>query len=93
MEGRFHEKEYGLIRAFVAGKGSVEVLGRKSMENMGSIDGIILHSHCLCFSVDKGSYFILSALKHTALKLFCLPWLPAYLMMIAGNGLTQNLCL
>ena len=60
---------------------------------MGSIDGIILHSHCLCFSVDKGSYFILSALKHTTLKLFCLPWLPVNLMMIAGNGRTQNLCL
>ena len=51
MEGINHEKEYELIRAFVAGKGSVEVLGRKSMENMGSIDGIILHSHCSCISV------------------------------------------
>ena len=29
MEGRFHEKECGLLRAFVAGKGSVEVLGSK----------------------------------------------------------------
>ena len=29
LEGRFHEKGCGLMRAFVAGKDSVEVLGRK----------------------------------------------------------------
>jgi len=29
LEGRFHEKGCGLMRAFVAGKGSVEVLGSK----------------------------------------------------------------
>ena len=37
---------------------------------MGSIDRIILPSHCLCISVDKGSSFVLSSLKHTALELF-----------------------
>ena len=81
------------MRAFVAGKGSVEVLGSKSMENMWSIGGIILPSHYLCISVDKGSSFVLSPFKHTALELFLAPWLNGYLMMIAGNGLTQNLCL
>ena len=54
----------------MAVKGSVLVLAATSMENVGSIDGIILPSHCLCISVDKGSSFVLSALKHTALKLF-----------------------
>ena len=29
LEGRFHKKGSGLMRAFVAGKGSVEVLGSK----------------------------------------------------------------
>ena len=81
------------MRAFVAGKGSVEVLGSKSMENMWSIGGIILPSHYLCISVEKGSSFVLSPLKHTALELFLASWLPGYLKMIAGNGLTQNLCL
>ena len=57
------------MQAFGAGKGSVEVLGSKVNENVGSIDGIILHSHCLCISVDKGSSFVLSPLKHTALEL------------------------
>ena len=47
------------MQAFGAGKGSVEVLGSKVNENVGSIDGIILHSHCLCISVDKGSSFVL----------------------------------
>ena len=58
------------MRAFGAGKGNVEVLGSKSMEKVGSIDGIILPSHCLCISVDKGSSFVLSPLKHTALEFF-----------------------
>ena len=40
------------------------------MENVGSIDEIILPSHCLCISVDKGSSFVLSPLKHTALEVF-----------------------
>ena len=42
----------------------------KSKENVESIDGIILPSHCLCISVDKGSSFVLLPLKHTALELF-----------------------
>ena len=63
------------------------------MENVWSIGGIILPSHYLCISVDKGSSFVLSPFKHTALELFLAPWLNGYLMMIAGNGLTQNLCL
>ena len=63
------------------------------MEKVGSIVAIFLHSHCLCISVDKGSSFVLSPFKHTALELFLAPWLNGYLMMIAGNGLTQNLCL
>jgi len=64
----------------VAVKGSVLVLAATSMENVGSIDGIILPSHCLCISVDKGSSFVLSPLKHTTLELFlaaeayCLPY-------------------
>ena len=62
------------MRAFVAGKGSVEVLGSKSMENMWSIGGIILPSHYLCISVDKGSSFVLSPFKPTALELFLAPW-------------------
>src|SRR5574337_675912 len=68
------------MRAFVAVKGSVLVLAATSMENVGSIDGIILPSHCLCISVDKGSSFVLSPLKHTTLELFlaaeayCLPY-------------------
>ena len=50
------------------------------MENVGSVDGTILPSHCLCISVDKGSSFVLSPLKHTTLELFlaaeayCLPY-------------------
>ena len=58
------------MRAFVAGKGNVKDLGSKSMEKVGSIDGIILPSHCLCISVDKGSSSVLSPLKYTALELF-----------------------
>ena len=58
------------MRAFVAVKGSVLVLAATSMENVGSIDGIILPSHCLCTSADKGSSFVLSPLKHTALEVF-----------------------
>ena len=49
------------------------------MENMGSIDGIILPSHWLCISVDKGSSFVISPLKHTSLELFLevvTSWLP-----------------
>ena len=49
------------------------------MENVGSIDGIILPSHWLWISVDKGSSFVLSPLKHTALELFLAAvasWLP-----------------
>jgi len=49
------------------------------MENVGSIDGIILPSGCLCISVDKGSSFILPPLKNTALELFLAAvasWLP-----------------
>ena len=49
------------------------------MENVGSIDEIILPSHCLCISVDKGSSFVLSALEHTTLELFLAAvssWLP-----------------
>ena len=67
------------MRAFVAVKGSVLVLAATSMENVGSIDGIILPSHCRCISVDKGSSFALSPLKHTALELFLAAvasWLP-----------------
>ena len=70
LERRFHEKGCGLMRAFVAGKGNVKDLGSKSMEKVGSIDGIILPSHCLCISVDKGSSSVLSPLKYTALELF-----------------------
>ena len=59
------------MRAFVPSKGSVEVLGSKSMENMGSlVGGAILPSHCLCISIDKGSFFFLSSLKQTTLQLF-----------------------
>ena len=49
------------------------------MENVGSIDGINLPSQFLCISVYKGSSFILSPLKHTALELFLAgvtSWLP-----------------
>ena len=49
------------------------------MKNEGSIDGIILPSHCLCISVDKGSSFVLSPLKLTTLELFLAAvasWLP-----------------
>ena len=49
------------------------------MENVGSIDETILPSHCLCISVNKGSSFVHSPLKHTALKLFLAAvasWLP-----------------
>ena len=63
------------------------------MENVWSIGGTILPSHYLCIPLDKGSFFVLSPFKHTALELFLAPWLPCYLIMIAGNGLTQNLCL
>ena len=63
------------------------------MENVGSIDGVILPSHCLCISVGKGSSFVHWPFTHTALGLFLSSWLPGYLKMIAGNGLTQNLCL
>ena len=51
----------------------------KSIENAGSIDGIILPSHCPCISVYKESSFVLSPLKHTALELFLAAvasWLP-----------------
>ena len=49
------------------------------MENVGSVDGTILPSHCLCISVDKGSSFVLSPLRQTAWKLFLgavSSWLP-----------------
>ena len=63
------------------------------MENVWSIGGTILPSHYLCIPVDKGSSFVLSPFKHTVLELYLAPWLPGYLIMIAGNGLTQNPCL
>ena len=69
------------MQAFGAGKGSVEVLGSKVNENVGSIDGIILHSHCLCISVDKGSSSVLSPLKYTALELF---------LAAVASGLSYN---
>ena len=40
------------------------------MENIASVDGIILPSHCLCISVDKGSSLVHAPLKHTELELF-----------------------
>ena len=49
------------------------------MENAGRIDGIILPSHCLCISVDKGSSLVHAPLKHTELELFLAAvafWLP-----------------
>ena len=49
------------------------------MENVGSVDGTILPSHCLCISVDKGSSFVLSPLRQTAWKLFLGACLPGYL--------------
>ena len=61
------------------------------MENVWSIDGIILPSHYLCISVGKGSSFVLSPFTHTALELLLASWLPGYLKMIAGNGLTESL--
>ena len=81
------------MRAFVAGKGSVEVLGSKVNGEHGSIDGIILPSHFLCNSVDKGflsSFHPWSTLHWNS---SWLPWLPGYLMMVPWYGLTQNLCL
>ena len=79
------------MRAFLAGKGTVEFLGSKV--NGGRVEHRWnhLHSHYLCIPVDKGSSFVLSPFKHTALELFLAPWLPGYLKMITGNGLTQNL--
>ena len=44
------------------------------MENVWSIGGTILPSHYLCIPVDKGSSFVLSPFKHTALELFLAPW-------------------
>ena len=48
------------------------------MEHVEIIDGIILTWHCLCISVDKGSSFFLSPLKHTALEILSVvaSWLP-----------------
>ena len=49
------------------------------MEKVGSIEGIILPSQCLCISVDKGPSFILSPLYNTTWKLFLAAvasWLP-----------------
>ena len=45
------------------------------------------------YPCGQRSSFVLSPFKHTVLELFLAPWLPGYLIMIAGNGLTQNLCL
>ena len=63
------------------------------MENVGSIYGIILLSHYLWISVDKGlpSSFCPWSTPHWNSS--WLPWLPGYLIMIAWHGLTQNLCL
>ena len=46
------KKGCGLMRAFVPGKGGERFGAAKSMENMGSLVGIILLSHCLGTSVD-----------------------------------------
>ena len=61
------KKGCGLLRAFVTGKGGERFGAAKSMENMGSLVGIILLSHCLGTSVDKWSSFVHSSLRQTAL--------------------------
>ena len=63
------------------------------MENMGSIDGIILSSHFLCNSVDKGFLSSFHPWSTSRWNSSWLPWLPGYLMMVEWYGLTQNLCL
>ena len=63
------------------------------MENMGSIDGIILPSHLLCNSVDKGFLSSFHRWSTSRWNSSWLPWLPGYLMMVEWYGLTQNLCL
>ena len=67
------------MRAFVAGKGSVEVLGSKVNGERGEHRWNHLIFTLPLFSVDKGSSFFLSPLKHTALELFLsvvASWLP-----------------
>ena len=63
------------------------------MENVGSIDGIILSSYCLCSLWTKGLLSSFHPWSVLHWKSSWLPWHPGYFMMIARNGLTQNLCL
>ena len=58
------------MRAFVAGKGSVEVLGSKANGEHGEHRWNHLIFTLPLFSVDKGFSFVLSPLKYTALEVF-----------------------
>ena len=80
LERRFHEKGCGLMRAFVSGKGSVEVLGTKVKGECGEHRWNHLTFTLPLYLCGQRVFFILSPLKHTTLELFlaavasCLPY-------------------
>ena len=83
------------MRAFVAGKGSVEVLGSKVNGERGEHRWNHLTFTLplyLCWQRVFFRPFILEA-NRTATLLGCRGLLVTLLMMIAWSGLTQNLCL
>ena len=80
LERRFHEKGCGLMRAFVSGKGSGEVLGTKVKGECGEHRWNHLTFTLPLYLCGQRVFFILSPLKHTTLELFlaavasCLPY-------------------
>ena len=62
FEGRFHEKGCRLMRAFVTGKGSVEVLGSKANGESGEHSWNLVTFTLPLYLWDKGSSFVLSPL-------------------------------
>ena len=79
------------MRAFVAGKGSVEVLGSKVNGERGEPRWNHLTFTLPLYLCDLLSPFHPWSTPHWNSS--WLPWLPGYLIMIAWNALTQNLCL
>ena len=81
------------MRAFVAGKGSVEVLGSKVNGERGEHRWNHLTFTLPLYLCTNGLLSSFQPWSTLHWNSSWLPWLQGYLMIIAWKGLTQNLCL
>ena len=95
LEGRFHETGCGLMRAFVAGKGSVEVLGCKINGEHGELSWSHLTFTLPLYLRWQSVFFLPFTLEANRIGtlLDSHGFLVTLVMMMTRNGLTQNLCL